>query len=385
MCRQSTYAMSIGCPKNHRRFIQNFGCARSWQHKAFGGFPDAEVRTAVIASTRMLSALLMRINCFPGGAGADTHRPTKGGHCSMSNVAQFAPLDLDTRQPPVLSRSDYERETRRHGNVTVEPYAPVIGGEVTGFSFDAPVDEDTRRFLYKSLLDFGFLSFVPGSIREANFEAFTGLFGKARFSGNPQAPRVAADSQSNAIDSETKQTRTNYIWHIDQAYRPSPQKFTALYALKAPSRGGETLFANASAALSLLDPKFVSYLETLSVIHDVETQGLLSLAYQDPQALAEARVKAPPLEVPLIRVHPETGKRQIFANELYAQRILGVSRNVSDHLLGIIFDLIKQPEIGAIYTWREGAVLVWDNRAVQHRGVYNYDEQRRSLKRAVID
>lgn len=305
----------------------------------------------------------------------------------MSNVAAFVPLDLDTRQPPVLSHRDYKREARHHGVVTLDPYAPVLGARVKGFSFDAntPVDEDTRRFLYKALLEYGFLSFVPGSVRETDFDTFTGLFGKARFSGNPQAPRTDAKSEANAIDSNHKRTRTNYIWHIDQAYRPSPQKFTALHALKVPNRGGETLFANASAALSLLDPEFVSYLETLSVIHDADTQGLLSLAYQDPQGLAEARAKNPPLEVPLIRVHSETGKKQIFANELYAQRILGVSRSVSDHLLGIIFDLIKLPEIGASYVWEEGAVLIWDNRVVQHRGVYNYDEQRRSLLRAVID
>lgn len=305
----------------------------------------------------------------------------------MSNVAAFIPLDTDTRQPPVLSQREYKREARRHGAVVLEPYAPVLGARVTGFAFDAgaPTDEETRRFLYKGLLDYGFLSFAPGSVREAEFETFTGLFGKARFSGNPQAPRTNEKSEANAIDSQYKKTRTNYIWHIDQAYRPNPQKFTALFAVQVPGRGGDTIFANASAALSLLDPKFVSYLETLSVIHDADTQGLLSLAYQDPQGLAEARAKNPPLEVPLIRVHPETGRKQIYANELYAQRILGVSRSVSDHLLGILFDLIKLPEIGATYVWEEGSVLIWDNRTVHHRGVYNYDGQRRSLHRAVID
>ena len=155
--------------------------------------------------------------------------------------------------------------------------------------------------------------------------------------------------------------------------------------MKVPARGGETVFSNAVAALSLLDPKFVAYLETLTVIHDADTQGLISLAYQDPEALAAARAKNPPIEVPLIRQHPETGQKQIYANELYAQRILGVSRSVSDHLLRIIFDLIGQQEIGATYAWEEGSVLIWDNRVVHHRGVFNYDEQRRALHRAVID
>ncbi len=304
-----------------------------------------------------------------------------------TNVFQSQKLDINTKQPPILSSAEYNQAARRQGAILLEPYAPVAGARVDGFIFDrkAPPSPEVRNFLYQSLIDFGFLSFAPGSIKETDFETFTQLFGKARFAGNPQTPRAGVTSEANAIDSHYKQTRTNYIWHIDQAYRPDPQKFTALFAVKVPSRGGETLFSNTSAALSLLDPNFVAYLETLTVVHDADMQGLLSLAYQDPQGLAEAREKNPPIEVPLIRVHPETGRKQIFANELYAQRILGVSRIVSDHLLAILFEQIKLPEIGASYAWEEGAVLIWDNRAVQHRGVYNYDDQRRVLHRAVID
>ncbi len=303
----------------------------------------------------------------------------------MSSAAVIESDDLDTKQAKILSSSEYKSAVPRLGSISVEPYAPVVGAYVTGFRFDAtrPVEEETRSFLYRSLLEFGFLSFAPGSVEAEDFDAFTKLFGSAQFAGNPQAPRSSETSQINTLDSRHKKTRTNYIWHIDQAYKPAPQKFTALYGQKVPATGGETIFANATVAFNLFDPLFAKYLETLTVVQDIDTQGLMSMAYANDD-LAAARNRNPPLETPLIRVHPETGAKQIFATELYTQRILGLSRSQSDSLLAIIFEQIKLPEIRANYKWEEGAVLIWDNRTVQHRGVYNYSDQHRLLRRAVI-
>src|SRR5690606_15884400 len=81
----------------------------------------------------------------------------------------------------------------------------------------------------------------------------------------------------------------------------------------------------------------------------------------------------------------ETGAKQLFACELYAQRVLGVPRVVSDNLLNAVFEFIKSPEVCTEYRWEDGAVLIWDNRIVQHRGVFNYGGEARVLHRAVID
>ncbi|MBX6318552.1 TauD/TfdA family dioxygenase [Pigmentiphaga sp.] len=295
------------------------------------------------------------------------------------------PADTELHQPRILEPELYRYGDVRYGDIRIKPYSPVVGGVVEGFRFqpDAPTPDDVRTFLYRSLLEYGFLSFTPGSIEPEDFERFASLFGTPRFAGNPQAPRAVGET--NAIDSARKKTRTNYIWHIDQAYRERPQKFTALYALKAPQHGGGTLFSNAVAAYRLLDPKFAAYLETLTIIHNADQMGLVSMSYADPERLAQARYETPPLEVPLVRVHPETGAKQLFACELYAQRVLGVPRVVSDHLLGIVFEFIKSPEVCTEYRWETGAALIWDNRIVQHRGIFNYAGQDRLLHRAVLD
>ncbi|GAA5235192.1 TauD/TfdA dioxygenase family protein [Verticiella sediminum] len=295
------------------------------------------------------------------------------------------PADTETHQPRVLGPESFRYEPEFFQDIRITPYSPAVGGIVEGFAIPASgeVPEVVQRHLYRSLLKYGFLSFAPGSIAPGGFERFAHLFGSPRFAGNPQAPR--AGGETNAIDSARKKTRTNYIWHIDQAYRERPQKFTALYAHKAPGFGGGTVFSNATAAYRLIDPKFADYLDTLTIIHNGDQMGLLSMSYPDPERLIEARLQAPPLEVPLVRVHPETGDKQLFACELYAQRVLGVPRLVSDSLLNIVFEFLRSPEVCTEYRWQEGAALIWDNRIVQHRGVFNYGGQHRLLQRAVID
>jgi taurine dioxygenase len=293
---------------------------------------------------------------------------------------------LERAQQKVLSITDYIGRRENHAGVTVEPYSPVVGAHVRGLRLErgATVGADVRQFLYDRLLRYGFLAFEPGTVRGEDFGELVQLFGEARYTGTPYTPAAKDDGKVNTIDSRIKKTRMNFIWHIDQAFRPQPPRFTALFGKTVPAFGGDTLFSNAAAAYDLLDPLFAQYLETLVAVHDVETQGFLTLAYQDPQELAQQRAQNPPIEAPLIRVHPETGRKQIYVNELYTQRILGLSRSTSQHLLDILFEQIKSPEVQTRFRWEEGVALIWDNRSVQHRGVGDYGDGHRVLHRAII-
>lgn len=293
---------------------------------------------------------------------------------------------LDAVQPKILPVEQYVRDTEHHAGVRLEPYSPVVGATVRGLRLraGAGLDEPTRQFIYAGLLRYGFLSFEPGTVASDDFGQLVGAFGEARLMNTPHTPSAQNDGKVNTIDSRVKKTRMNFIWHIDQAFRDNPPRYTALFGQKVPAFGGDTLFANATAAYDLLDPLLAQYLETLTAVHDVETQGFLTLAYQDAAELAAQRAKNPPIEAPLIRVHPETGRKQIYVNELYTQRILGLSRTASQSLLNLLIDLVKSPDIQARYRWEEGSALIWDNRTVQHRGVGDYGSGHRLLHRAIV-
>ncbi|WLE62894.1 TauD/TfdA family dioxygenase [Burkholderia plantarii] len=295
--------------------------------------------------------------------------------------------DFELLQQRLLPESRYQSQSETRFGVTLEPYSPVVGARVRGLRINAAdaVPGDVRQFLHESLSRHGFLAFEPGTVAAADFAHLVQLFGHSEYTGTPYTPVAEESANVNTIDSEVKKTRMNFIWHIDQAFRHAPPRYTVLFGKKVPPYGGDTVFSNAQAAYDLLDPLFARYLETLQVVQDVETMGFLTLAYREEEELARQKARFPWIRTPLIRVHPDTGRKQIFVNELYTQRILGLSRVASQNILGILFDLIKSPEVQTRFEWEEGSVLIWDNRVVQHRGVGDYGSGHRVLLRAVVE
>ncbi|SDV46192.1 TauD/TfdA dioxygenase family protein [Chitinasiproducens palmae] len=302
-------------------------------------------------------------------------------------MATLVDDDFELLQQRLLPESSYRDRGEARLGISLEPYSPVVGATVRGFRINGTttVTGETREFLNESLNRYGFLAFEPGTVSANDFKYLVQLFGRSEYTGTPYTPVAEESSNVNTIDSKIKKTRMNFIWHIDQAFRAEPPRFTMLFAKTVPPYGGDTVFSNAQAAYDLLDPLFAQYLETLYVVQDVETMGFLTLAYRDADELARQKARYPWIKTPLIRVHPDTGKKQIYVNELYTQRILGVSRVASQNILGILFDLIKSPEVLTRFRWEEGSALIWDNRVVQHRGVGDYGSGHRVLLRAVVE
>ncbi|MBS7813603.1 TauD/TfdA dioxygenase family protein [Roseococcus pinisoli] len=303
-------------------------------------------------------------------------------HTLTAEAPRPAPLVDPLR---VLDVAPWRKGAEQVGDVRLIPHSPVLGARVEGFRVAHLADAAVRQFLYDQLLNRGFLVFAPGSFAAADFVEVVKLFGSPQYLGTPHTPKSQVNRAMNTIDSRTKKTRANYIWHIDQAFQPEPTRFTALYGEVVPEAGGDTIFANAAAAYDLLDPLLATYLETLTAIQSFDAQGFLTYAYgHDAELLARQRAANPPIETPVIKTHPETGRKQIFVSELYTTRIVGVSPIASQALLSLLFDVIKSPEIQTRFRWEEGAAVIWDNRLVQHRGVGDFGTQHRLLHRAVV-
>ena len=144
----------------------------------------------------------------------------------------------------------------------------------------------------------------------------------------------------------------------------------------------------------MLDPRLAAYLETLTAVNSFEVSRLQDYLLTDyygrfpkeggEKRLADARAEHPPIEVPVIATHPETGRKVINVNEGHTQYIKGVSRVAGNSLLTLLFDLIKTPDIQARFTWKPGSVAVWDNRQVQHYGVNDYGNEFRKFHRLTI-
>ena len=276
-------------------------------------------------------------------------------------------------------------ESAMPAGVCVSQLQPALGSIISGFKFDGqPLNDEFRSALRDLLHNRGLVIFEPGTVTAENFTAFAGFLGEFFHYAGPHTPRAPENPDATMIDSLKDKNLRNHIWHADGGFRPDAPAFTALLAVQLPECGGDTMFSNTAWVYEHLDPLFAAYLESLTVIQSADATGHITDRYLDPKEAADARVRMPPFEMPLVRVHPATGRKWIAVNESYVCYIKGVSRIMSQNILGILFDMIKSPESTARYAWTRGALAIWDNRVVQHKGIKDYGNGRRILYRATM-
>ena len=277
-------------------------------------------------------------------------------------------------------------ESAMPAGVRVTQLQPAVGSMVSGLRFDGKLLGEEARVAMRHLLhNRGLVVFEPGTVTAENFTAFAGFLGEFFHYAGPHTPRAPENPDATMIDSNKDKNLRNHIWHADGGFRPDAPAFTALFAQQLPEFGGDTIFSNTAWVYEQLDPLFAAYLESLTVIQSADATGHITDRYLDAEEATKARIRMPPFEMPLVRVHPETGRKWIAVNESYAGYIKGASRILSQNILGILFDMIKSPEATVRYSWTKGALAVWDNRVVQHKGIKDYaGGGRRVLYRATM-
>ncbi len=269
-------------------------------------------------------------------------------------------------------RSDSNNVALPEG-VRVSQIKPSVGSYISGYRFDGDsVSDDFRSAMRDLLHNRGLAVFEPGTMTAENFTKFAGFLGEFFNYDGPHTPRAPENPDATMINSAKDNYLRNHIWHADGGFRADAPAFTALFGKRIPEYGGDTMFANAAYVYEQLDPLFAQYLETLNVIQSPDATGHITDRYLDPEEAAQARLRMPPFELPLIREHPVSGRKWVAVNESYVVYIKGVSRVHSQNILGILFDMIKSPEATCRIEWQQGALAVWDNRVVQHRAIKDY-------------
>lgn len=264
-----------------------------------------------------------------------------------------------------------------------EPYTPNIGATLHGLDLSQPLDAATQAELRRALAEHEVIFFRDQQLTPAQQVEFTRLFGnvaevKAFF------PRLADQPEIEIVESTAECPKAANNWHADITWRDNPPVGTSLYAQVVPASGGDTIWASLTRAYASLKPELQAYLETLTAVHSWEISGWTEyLLHKDAtgEQLREARAKYPPVEHPVVRVHPVTGKKILYVNPTFTSHIKGLPRAQSDALLTQLFDLAKVPEFQARLRWQAGTLAVWDNRSTQHYAVGDYFPAHRKLHR----
>jgi len=260
----------------------------------------------------------------------------------------------------------------------VKPLTPIIGAEIVGVDLREPVTPELQAELNRALLEWKVIFFRNQQITSEQLRAFARLWGELEV--HPFLPR----GQSKEIvrfARDKKQAGYENIWHTDVTFRINPAKACLLRMIEVPSVGGDTLWADMGAAYDNLPDKIKERIDGLTALHDF-TPAFGHLMTQEELAVKQAEF--PVVEHPVVRTHPETGRKTLFVNPSFTTRIVGLEPEESEKLLQYLFRQAHIPEYQVRFRWEVNSIAFWDNRATQHYAVSDYYPCPRKAERVAI-
>ena len=257
-----------------------------------------------------------------------------------------------------------------------------LGAELSGLDLSKPLSKAEIGAARKLWLEHLVVFFRDQHLTPAQFMDFALQFGEPveypMVKGLADYPKIIEVKKL-----EHERTAFGAIWHTDTAYLERPPMASMLLAREVPPVGGDTLFANMYLAYESLSEGMKTMLLSLRAVN--------SSAKADASRTREDRIKSDGTgkadfvaEHPVVRTHPETGRRALYVNSGHTVRFAGWSEEESAPLLKFLFDMQCKPEFTCRFAWQPGSIALWDNRCAQHNPVNDYHGHRRLMHRITL-
>lgn len=234
-----------------------------------------------------------------------------------------------------------------------------------------------------ALLEHEVLFFRDQRMTPVEYQQFARRFGAIE--GHPAYAVVPDAPDVQILESTPEHPSKIELWHTDMTFRPAPPALTLLHGQVIPPFGGDTLWASATTAYDALSEPVRKLVDGLYAVHDFRHGFQESLAEPGgADRLAPAIAANPPVRHPVVRTHPETGRRALYVNRLFTTHIEGLSRAESAAILEMLYSHIVQDEFTVRLTWQPQTVAIWDNRSTQHKPVNDFLTMHRRMHRVTI-
>lgn len=265
-------------------------------------------------------------------------------------------------------------------SIEVRSLTPSIGAEIFGVDLGGAISNRQIQEIHEALLQHLVIFFRDQKMTPEQHKEFGRHFGKLHI--HPAAPSLNDHPEILVVKADEKSKRVaGEVWHSDVSCDAEPPLGSILYMHQPPSNGGgDTMFANMYLAYETLSEPMKRFLEGLTAVHDGDHvfRGRYGYAANEPGKVF------PRSEHPVIRTHPETGRKALFVNRGFTTHIKELNRNESESLLTMLCDHTETPEFQCRFKWQPGSVAFWDNRAAIHHAVWDYYPATRLAHRVTI-
>jgi taurine dioxygenase len=262
-------------------------------------------------------------------------------------------------------------------SIVITPTTGTIGAEVEGVDLGALADQGDIDRLRNALNEHQVLFFREQDITPAQQVAFASHFGQIADSmvdpGNAPAPGIT-------VIEVTDPKNFADIWHSDHTFSERPPKAAMLRSIRLPSVGGDTVWASMTAAYDALSAPMRAFLDGLTATHSTDRMIPRVMAKTD----AAFRMDRHEVTHPVVRVHPETGRKCLFVSAYYTSHINELPKEESDAILAFLYQHVQSPLFQVRFKWTVNAIALWDERSTLHYAVADYSEPR-VMHRLMID
>jgi taurine dioxygenase len=274
---------------------------------------------------------------------------------------------------------DAPKELKTPQGLELLHLSPNIGTEVLGIDLREKLTPELASFLKALMLERKVIFFRDQDITIQQHMDVCRTWGELEIIDflpqHPDYPEVLLikrDKDNKAYEN---------VWHSDVTWRENPSFGSMLRAVEVPEVGGDTLFADMYAAYEGLPSSIKRAVEGMEAVHSVANGLSLTQGAEKMQAMLK---RFPAQSHPVIRVHPETGKKTIYVNRAHTSHLKGIHKSIGNDLLTILYNQANTPEYQCRFRWRKNSIAFWDNRACQHYAAADYFPQNREMLRVTI-
>jgi len=263
-----------------------------------------------------------------------------------------------------------------YSEIQVTPASGNLGANIAGVNLQEPLSDAAYQEIRQALLENCVIFFHDQDITPEQQKVFAARFGELQI--HPYIPTLDGHPEiielQSAPDGPAEMSYQSNQWHTDMTFMQEPPMGCVLFGKEIPPAGGDTMFMNLYRAFDTLSPTMQEFVASLTAIHDITASMPADFMQQSwaPKQLERLQEKTPPVEHPVVRIHPETRRKCLFVNPNFTSHIKGLNRNESDALLNMLYEHMAKPENVCRFDWRTHSIAFWDNRCTQHYAVNDY-------------